>query len=75
MHYEELHNLGSLTRIIRVIKSRKMRSEEYVINMEQRRNICRIWIRKPEYNIILGLIFPRKIRMCGTVSSDSVTLW
>jgi hypothetical protein len=45
LHNEELHNLYSLLNIIRMIKSRRMRSAGLVTRMGERRN---------EYRILLG---------------------
>jgi hypothetical protein len=54
LHNEELHNLYSSPRIIRMIKSRRMRWAEHVVRMGEKRNTCRILVGKPEGKIPLG---------------------
>jgi hypothetical protein len=48
LHNEELHNLYSLPKIIRMIKSRRMRWAGHVARMGKKRNAYRILVRKPE---------------------------
>jgi hypothetical protein len=48
LHYEELHNLCSSQSIIRMIKSRRMRSEGIVARMGKTRNVYGILVGKPE---------------------------
>jgi hypothetical protein len=48
LHNEALHNLYSLTNIIRMIKSRRMRWAGNVAHMGEKRNAYRILLRKPE---------------------------
>jgi hypothetical protein len=43
---EEHHNLYSSPSIIRMIKSRRMRREGHIARMGERRNACRILLRK-----------------------------
>jgi len=47
IHNEELNDLYSLPKFIRVIKSRRMRWAEYVACMEWRRGILRVMVGKP----------------------------
>jgi hypothetical protein len=54
MHNEELHNLYSLRRIIRMIKSRRMRWAGHVAYMGAKRNACRILLGNPEGKRPLG---------------------
>jgi hypothetical protein len=44
----ELHNLYSSLGIIRHIKSRRIRWEGHVARMEERRNVYRVLVGKPE---------------------------
>jgi hypothetical protein len=48
LHNEELHNLYSSPSIIRIIKWRRMRWAGHVAQMGEKRNVCRLLIRKPE---------------------------
>jgi hypothetical protein len=43
LHNEEFHNLYSSPRIIRTIKSRKMRWAGHVVRVGEKRNAYRIW--------------------------------
>jgi hypothetical protein len=54
LHNEELRNLYSSPRIIRMIKSRRMRYTGHVARMGERRNSCRILVGKPEGRRPLG---------------------
>jgi hypothetical protein len=54
LHNEELHNLYSLSYIIRMIKSRKMKRSGHVTLMWKKRNACRILMGKPEGKRPLG---------------------
>jgi hypothetical protein len=54
LHNEELHNLYSSPNIIRMIKSRRMRWAGHVARMEQKGNVYRIFVGKPEGKIPLG---------------------
>jgi hypothetical protein len=47
LHHEELHKLYSSPSIIRMIKSRRMRSAAHVARMGEKRNACRILVGKP----------------------------
>jgi hypothetical protein len=51
---EELHNLYHLSSIIRMFKSRKMRWEGHVAQMEQKRNAYRVLVGKVEGKRLLG---------------------
>jgi hypothetical protein len=53
-HNEELHNLYSSPRIIRIIKSRRMRWVGHVARMGEKRNVCRLLVGKPEGKRPLG---------------------
>jgi hypothetical protein len=48
LHNEELHNLYSSPNIIRMIKSRRMRSAEHVARMGDKGNAYRILVGMPE---------------------------
>jgi hypothetical protein len=54
LHNEELHDLYSLTSIIRIIKSRRMRWVVHVARMGEKRNACRLMVGKPEGRRPLG---------------------
>jgi hypothetical protein len=54
LHNEELHNLYSLSSIIRMIKSRRMRWAGHVAQMREMRNAYRILVEKPEGKRPLG---------------------
>jgi len=70
LHKEELYDLYCSTNIIRVIKSRRMRSAEHVTRMGDGRSAHRFLVRRPEGKnhfedlgvdgrIILKLIFKK----------------
>jgi hypothetical protein len=48
LHNEELHDLYSSPRIIRIIMSRRMRWAGRVARMGEKRNACRLLVGKPE---------------------------
>jgi hypothetical protein len=49
LHNKELHNLySSPARIIRMIKSRRMKWEGHVARIGEKRNVCRILVGRPE---------------------------
>jgi hypothetical protein len=54
LHNEELHNLYSSPRIIRMIKSRRMRWVGHVSRMGEKRNAYRILVGNPEGKRPLG---------------------
>jgi hypothetical protein len=54
LHNEELHSLYSSPSIIRMIKSRRMRWEEYVARMGETSNAYTILVGKPEGKRLLG---------------------
>jgi hypothetical protein len=54
LHNEGVHNLYSSPSVIRMIKSRRMRWEEYIAPMSEKGNTCRILVGKPEGKIPLG---------------------
>jgi hypothetical protein len=54
LHNEELHNLYSFPSIIRIIKSRRMRWVGHVAWMEEKRNVYRLLVGKPEGKTSLG---------------------
>jgi hypothetical protein len=54
LHNEELHNLYSLSSVIRKIKSRRMRWAGHVARIGVKRNACRILVGKPEGKRPLG---------------------
>jgi hypothetical protein len=54
LHDEELYDLYSLSNIIRVIKSRRMRWAGHVARLGERRGVYRILVGKPEGKIPHG---------------------
>jgi hypothetical protein len=54
LHNEELHNLYSSPNIIRMTKSRRIRWEGHVAQMEEPRNAYRTLMVKPEGKRSLG---------------------
>jgi hypothetical protein len=46
LHNEELHDLYISPSIIRIIKSRRMRWAGHVARMGEKRNACRLLVRK-----------------------------
>jgi hypothetical protein len=48
LHNEEFHNLYTSSRIIRMIKSRRMRWARHVARMGAKKNAYRILVGKPE---------------------------
>jgi hypothetical protein len=54
LHNEDLHNLYSSPSIIRIIKSRRMRWAGHVAGMEEKRNLYRLLVGKPEGKRPLG---------------------
>jgi hypothetical protein len=61
LYNEELHNLYSLPSIIRMMKSKRMRSVGHVVRMREKRNACRILLGKPEGKRPLGRPNPRRV--------------
>jgi hypothetical protein len=53
-HTEDVHDLYSSPSIIRIIKSRRMRWAGHVARMEERRNVYRLVVGKPEGKRSLG---------------------
>jgi hypothetical protein len=51
---EELHNLYSLSSIIRIIESRRMRWAGHVARIGEKRNVYRLLVGKPEGKSLLG---------------------
>jgi hypothetical protein len=64
LHNEELRGLYSSPRIIRIVKSRRMRWAGYVARMEDKRNAYRLLVGKPEGK-----------RPLGNGQSDRLSLW
>jgi hypothetical protein len=54
LHNEELHKLYSSTNIIRIIKSRRMRSAGHVLRMGEKRNVYKVMVGKSEGKSPLG---------------------
>ena len=54
LHNEELNDLYCSPNIVRVIKSRRMRWEEHVARMGERRGVYRVLMGKPEGKRPLG---------------------
>jgi hypothetical protein len=48
LHNEDLGDLYSLTNILRVLKSRRMRLVRLVARMGEGRGVCRFLVGKPE---------------------------
>jgi hypothetical protein len=48
LHNEELNDLYSSTNIVRVIKSRRIRSERHVARKGERKGVYRVLVGKPE---------------------------
>jgi hypothetical protein len=48
LHNEKLNDLYSLTNIVRVVKSRRMRWPGHVVHMTEERGVHRVLVRKPE---------------------------
>ena len=55
LHNEELNDLHSSPNIVRVIKSRRMRSAGHVARMGERRGVYRVLVGKPEGMRTLGI--------------------
>jgi hypothetical protein len=73
LHNEELHNLYSSPSIIRIIKSRTMSWAWHVVaRMGEKRNTCRLLVRKPEGKRPLGK--PRRRWLDGVVWTGLVWL-
>jgi hypothetical protein len=69
VHNEELHDLYSSSRIIRIIKTRKMRWEGHVARMGEKRNAYRLLVGKPEGRTPLGR---SRRRWCDYIRMDVV---
>jgi hypothetical protein len=54
LHNEELNDLYCSTNIIRVIKSKRIRWDRHVARMEERRDVYRFLVGKPEEKRPLG---------------------
>jgi hypothetical protein len=54
LHNDELHSLYSSPKIVRVIKSRRMRWAGHVARMGERRDVCRVLVGRPEGKRPLG---------------------
>jgi hypothetical protein len=50
LHIEELHNLHTSPNVVRVIKSRKMKSIGHVACMRDTKNAYKVLVGKPEGN-------------------------
>jgi hypothetical protein len=48
LHNEDLHNLYSSSSVIRMIESKRMRWAGHIARTREKRNACRILVRKPE---------------------------
>jgi hypothetical protein len=56
LHNEELNNLFSSPRIIRMIKSRRTRWAEYIVRVEETKSYYRISVGKSERKGPLGIL-------------------
>jgi len=65
---KELHNLYCLTKIIRVIKSRRMRWAGHVARMEDRRTAYRVLVGKPEGK---KLLWKPRLSLEITIKTDN----
>jgi hypothetical protein len=54
LHNEELNDLYSLPKIVRVVKSRRIRWERHVARMGEDRGVYRVLVGKPEGKRPLG---------------------
>jgi hypothetical protein len=54
LHNDELHSLYSSPNIVMMIKSGRLRWAEHVARMEERRDVYRVFVGKPESKIPLG---------------------
>jgi len=54
IHYEELNDLYGSPNIVRVIKSRRMSLVELIAREEERREVHRVLVGKPEAKRLLG---------------------
>jgi hypothetical protein len=68
LHNNELHDLHSSPSIIRIIKSRRMRSAGHVAQMREKRNVYGLLVGKPEGKRPLGR------RRCRWVFNTKVDL-
>jgi hypothetical protein len=67
LHNEKLNDLYSLSNIVRVVKSRRMRWAGHVARMGEGRGVHRVWVGKPEGMRPLGR--PRR-RWEGNIKTD-----
>jgi hypothetical protein len=67
LHNEELRDLYSSPRIIRIIKSRRMRSVGHVARIGKKRNAYRLLVGKPEGKRPLGRPIRRRV---GNIKMD-----
>jgi hypothetical protein len=72
LHNEELHDFYSLPSIIRIMKTRSMRWAGHVARMGEKRNACRLLVRKPEGRRPLGR--PRR-RWLDNIRRDLGVVW
>ena len=54
LHNEELHDSYPSPNIVRIIKSKRMRSTGHVASVEERRSVHRVLAGKPECKMPLG---------------------
>ena len=54
LHIEELNDLCCLPNMVRVIKSRRMRSVEHVARVGERTDVYRVLVETPEGKRLLG---------------------
>ena len=54
LHNEEINDLYSSPKSVRMIKPRRMRWAEHVARMEERRGVYRVWVGKTEGKTSLG---------------------
>jgi hypothetical protein len=70
--HRRLRNLYSSPSIIRIMKSRRMRLAGHVVQMEEKRNACRLLVGKPEGKRPLGR--PRR-SWVGNIKTDLGVDW
>jgi hypothetical protein len=69
LHNEELHNLYSSPSIVRIIKSKSIRWVRHLARMEEKRNVYRLLVGKPEGKRPLGR---SRCRWIGNIKKNGV---
>jgi hypothetical protein len=71
LHNEDLHNLYSSPKIIRIIKSRRMRWAGHEARMGEKRSVYRLLVGKPEGKRPLGR---RRRRWIDNIKTDLIEI-